>query len=141
MVRNLTPGGVGPGDTDAPRKWPKNPEDAVVNDMDTGALINELSKLAILPGKLDLTPDEQKACQKNPDSLIWTLHGKESPHRIQNGTYRGTQLALTKTYDLIEQRYLHRTFLLIYYSFFALRRWLICWTVICPSWMWPRSNL
>jgi hypothetical protein len=127
MVRNFTPAGVGPGDTDAPRKWPKNPEDAVVNDMDTGALVNELAKLAILPGKLDLNPDEQKACKKNPDSLIWTLHGKEPLPRIQKGTYRGTQLALAKTYDLIEQRYLHRTFLLILYFFFlAPRRWLIC---------------
>ncbi|KAJ6043364.1 hypothetical protein N7460_004719 [Penicillium canescens] len=105
MVRNLTPVGVGPGDTDAPRKWPKNPEDAVVNDMDSGALINELAKLAILPGKLDLTPDEQEACKENPDSLIWTLRRKEPLPRIQKGTYRGTQLALTKLYDLIEQRY------------------------------------
>jgi hypothetical protein len=121
MVRNLTPVGVGPGDTDAPRKWPKNPEDAVVNDMDTGALINELAKLAILPGKLDLNPDEQRAGKENPDSLIWTLHGKEQLPRIQNGTYRGTQLALAKTYDLIEQRYLHRTFpLILYFIFFWL---------------------
>jgi hypothetical protein len=110
MVRNLTPGGVAPGDIDAPRKWPKNPEDAVVNDMDSGALINELAKLAILPGKLDLTPDEQEACKKNPDSLIWTLRRKQPLPRIQKGTYRGTQLALTKLYDLIEQRYLHQPF-------------------------------
>lgn len=106
MVRNLTPTDAIPGETNAPIKWPKNPHEVPLNDMDTGALINELADLNLLPEKIDLTPDEKETCAKSPESLMWTLSEKVEPKPIEKGTYRGTKLALTKVYDLVEQRYL-----------------------------------
>ncbi|KAJ5530587.1 hypothetical protein N7527_003980 [Penicillium freii] len=105
MVRNLAAVG-GPGDTATSSKWPKNPEDAVLNDMDTGALVNELASLRLLPKKVDLTPHQQKAWATNPGVLTCAAVEPKEPVRIQEGTYRGTQLALTKVYDLIEQQYM-----------------------------------
>jgi hypothetical protein len=104
MVSNQTAAGVGLDDTDTPTKWPKNPEDAVVNEMDTGALINELETLDIVPKNISLNSQEQKVIQKNPEKFMWALYEDVKPHRVQTGTYRGTQLALNKVYDLVEQR-------------------------------------
>ncbi|KAJ5908346.1 hypothetical protein N7495_001028 [Penicillium taxi] len=118
MVRNFSgPGAfiVGPGvsnvasdDAKNQTKWPKNPKDVVVNEIDTGALINEMAALHLLPGKLELPPREfipEKRVNQNPEGLIWALNENEEPPKIPEGTYRGTRLALTQVYDLIEQRY------------------------------------
>ncbi|KAJ5383001.1 hypothetical protein N7517_000912 [Penicillium concentricum] len=105
MVRNLT-AVDGPGDTSTSSKWPKNPEEVVLNDMDTGALINELASLQLLPKKVDLTPHQQAAWARNPGVLAYGAFEQKEPVRIEKGTYRGTQLALTKIYDLIEQQYM-----------------------------------
>lgn len=103
MVRNLA-AVDGRGDTATSTKWPKNPEDAVLNDMDTGALINELESLRLLPKKVDLTPLQQEARARTSGVLTRAAFEPKEPVRIQEGTYRGTQLALTKIYDLIEQQ-------------------------------------
>jgi hypothetical protein len=119
MVRNLTDVATMPGYIETPSKLesPENEEqeeqgepEPVLNEMDAGALVNELTNLNLMPKKVDLTPHEQEACTKNPESLIYTFSAKLEPERVPEGSYRGTQLALTKVYDLIEQRYLHRTF-------------------------------
>ncbi|KAJ5827690.1 hypothetical protein N7447_004453 [Penicillium robsamsonii] len=108
MVRNLT-AVDGPGDTAPPTKWPKNPEEVVLNDMDTGALINELADLRLLPKKVDVTPHQQEAWAKKSGVLASVAFESNQQVRIEEGTYRGTQLALTKVYDLIEQQYMSFT--------------------------------
>lgn len=137
MVRNFSATAAGPGEVEDSAKWPKNPKDVVSNDMDTGALVSELANLNLLPGKidLDLTHHEKKAAANNPETLIWALDEKEEPERIEEGTYRGTQLALAKVYDLIEQRYVHHSFC------FAPRLLLIWLTAMCHLWIWLRSTL
>lgn len=109
MVRvgSLIPG-VGSSDTDANRKWPKDPRNVVANGLDTGVFINELSHLKLLPWEIDLNEDEKKAFDQNPENISWRKQRDQRPDGIQKGTYRGTQLAMSKAYDLIEQRYLHR---------------------------------
>ncbi|PKY05176.1 putative lipoxygenase [Aspergillus campestris IBT 28561] len=89
MVRNLSALEAGPDNPDTPRKWPKDPREVVANDLDAGALVSELAKLNLLPKMTTLDPPQRKAFAMNPER-----------------TYRGTRLALTKVYDLIEQRYM-----------------------------------
>ncbi|KAJ5210103.1 lipoxygenase [Penicillium cf. griseofulvum] len=74
MVRNLTA---------TSSKWPKNPEEAVLDDMDTAGGLGE-----------------------KPRGLACAAFEQKEPVRIKEGTYRGIQLALTKVYDLIEQQYM-----------------------------------
>jgi hypothetical protein len=114
----LTPGVV-LGYPEAQEEWPRNPEDLAVSDIDTGVLINELSNIKLLPGKV-------KVLEQNPEILETKAYAKPPP--IEEGTYRGTQLALTKVYNLIEQRYLYRTISLP-------PRWLTSSTASVPSWM------
>ncbi|KAJ5084204.1 hypothetical protein NUU61_008783 [Penicillium alfredii] len=110
MVRTLSDAATMPGFIETPSKMADNPEDEspqddILNDIDTGVLLNELTNLSLMPKKVDLAPHEQAAGEKNPESLIWTFAEKFEPERLPEGTYRGTQLALTKVYDLIEQRF------------------------------------
>ncbi|GFG03218.1 hypothetical protein IFM61392_02692 [Aspergillus lentulus] len=91
----LTPGVV-LGYPDTQEKWPRNPEDLAYNDIDTGVLINELSNIKLLPGKV-------KVFEQNPEIPQTKAYAKPPP--IEEGTYRGTKLALTKIYNLIEQRF------------------------------------
>lgn len=129
----LTPGVV-LGYPEVQGKWPRDPEKLAVNNIDTGVLINELADIELLPKKLEsLSDGEKEDFEQNPENLHWKAY-EQGPSPIEEGTYRGTQLALTKIYDLIEQRYLNRTF-------FAPRRWLICSTALYPSWIQPISNL
>jgi hypothetical protein len=114
----LTPGVV-LGYPEVQEEWPRNPEDLAVSDIDTGVLINELSNIKLLPGKV-------KVLEQNPEILETKAYAKPPP--IEEGTYRGTQLALTKVYNLIEQRYLYRTISLP-------PRWLTSSTASVPSWM------
>ncbi|KAJ5824678.1 hypothetical protein N7447_007018 [Penicillium robsamsonii] len=100
----LTPGDVF-GYTDTKGKWPRDPQQLAVNGIDSGVFINELANIELLPGKLEsLSDGERKAFEKNPENLHWKAY-KQGPSLIEEGTYRGTQLALTKIYDLIEQRF------------------------------------
>lgn len=128
----LTPGVV-LGHTDVQGDWPRDPEKLPVNEIDNGVFINELANTDHLPGKLEpLSDAEKKAFAQNPENLHRKAY-EQGASPIEEGTYRGTQLALTKIYDLIEQRYLHSTFS-------AHRRWLICSAVLYPSWIQPTSS-
>lgn len=112
MVRNLSDVATLPGYIE-PSKLPTETEDddlgdedeeTPINDLDTGALVNELMHRDLMPKKVDLNPYEQKCAANNPESLIWKFSAVEEPESEQEVSYRGTQLALTKVYDLIEQR-------------------------------------
>ena len=113
MVRNLSDVATLPGYIEPPSKFPReteeedledDDEEPLVNDLDTGALVNELMRRDLMPKKVDLNPHEKKCAVNNPESLIWKFSAVEEPASEQEVSYRGTQLALTKVYDLIEQR-------------------------------------
>jgi hypothetical protein len=71
---------------------------------DTGVFLTELSNSNHLPARLALTPGEIKAVHKNPEALFAKAQAN-APETLEEGTYRGTQLALTKVYQLIEKSY------------------------------------
>ena len=102
----LNPGAV-LGQHDEKIVWPAHPEDLHIPLWDTGGFINEMAKLRILPGKLDkLTDGDKSELQQNPENLLEKAQAQE-PDSLREGTWRGTQLALTKIYELIEKRYGH----------------------------------
>lgn len=99
----LTPGAV-LGQIDEKTIWPADPEDLHIPVFDTGVFINELAKLEILPAKLlNVTDDEKLESKQNPEHLLVKAQ-EQAPGPLKEGTYRGTQLALTKVYELIEKR-------------------------------------
>ncbi|KAJ6191381.1 hypothetical protein N7519_001402 [Penicillium mononematosum] len=101
----LTPGVV-LGHPDVQGKWPRDPEQLAVNGIDSGVFINELANIELLPRSLkSLSDGEKKSFGQNPENLHWKAH-EQGPSPIREGTYRGTKLALTKAYDLIEQRFM-----------------------------------
>ena len=72
-----------------------------LNSIDTGVFINELTNLGLLPDKHEIVP-----FSLGPET---TAGGKTTeqapvPDTSQEVTYRGTQLALLKTYEIIEHR-------------------------------------
>ncbi|KAL4899963.1 hypothetical protein BDW74DRAFT_171206 [Aspergillus multicolor] len=100
----LSPG-ILPGATDVQEKLPRDPEKLVANDIDTAVLITELANCEYLPWKLEFSSDdEKKAFEENPENLHQKAY-EQGPPPFEEGTYRGTQLALTKIYDLIEKRF------------------------------------
>lgn len=110
-LTRMTPGVV-LGYPDVQGKWPRDPEQLSVNGIDSGVFINELANIELLPKRLKSFSDgEKKSFDQNPENLHWKAH-EQGPSPIHEGTYRGTKLALTKAYDLIEQRYLRRIFFL-----------------------------
>ncbi|OJJ00337.1 hypothetical protein ASPVEDRAFT_165036 [Aspergillus versicolor CBS 583.65] len=77
-----------------------------LNSIDTGVFINELTNLGLLPDKHEIVP-----FSLGPET---TAGGKTTeqapvPDTSQEVTYRGTQLALLKTYEIIEHR--HHSFM------------------------------
>lgn len=118
MVRNLSEVTTLPGYVEPSDKLPEGSEDEgsedevsepLVNDLDTGALVNELMRRDLMPRPVDdLTPHEKGCAANNPESLIWKFSAAvpetEEPGDGAECSYRGTQLLLTKVYDLIEQR-------------------------------------
>ncbi|KAL4875078.1 lipoxygenase [Aspergillus karnatakaensis] len=85
------------------------PEAPPLNCIDTGVYVNELTNLDMLPDtpKLDDKAD-RIAYMNNPESLAWRLNSGISnavPDTEQGVTYRGTQLALLKTYEIVEHRF------------------------------------
>ncbi|KAJ6133145.1 hypothetical protein N7471_008360 [Penicillium samsonianum] len=103
-LTRMTPGVV-LGYPDVQGKWPRDPEQLSVNGIDSGVFINELANIELLPKRLKSFSDgEKKSFDQNPENLHWKAH-EQGPSPIHEGTYRGTKLALTKAYDLIEQRF------------------------------------
>lgn len=101
-VTPLNPGAVS-GNADDEEKWPMEPENVTANGFDTGVFISELADIRRLPGKLESVNDDEKtAFAENPENLSQKAC-QQAPPSIEEGTYRGTQLALVKIYDLIEQ--------------------------------------
>jgi len=88
----------------------ENLKDNVLNDLDTGALVNQMTAMKMVPKPVDLTSHERKIAANNPETLIWTFAEKPMSETAPKGSYRGTQLAMTKVYDLIEKKYLYNTF-------------------------------
>lgn len=86
------------------REWPDDVEHVPLPFWDTGTFLTELVNLNRLPGKLDLNDEEREAAQRNPEALFSKAQAN-APKALQEGTYRGTQLALTKVYSLIESSY------------------------------------
>jgi hypothetical protein len=132
-MTRLTPGVV-LGHPEVQGKWPRDPEQLAVNGIDSGVFINELANIELLPRSLkSLSDGEKKSFGQNPENLHWKAH-EQGPSPIREGTYRGTKLALTKAYDLIEQRYLP-------HIYFHTRISLILSIASCRSWMWPILSL
>ena len=99
----LTPGAV-LGLSDEKTMWPAHPKDLRIPSFDTGVFINEMAKLEILPAKLrSVTDDDKLNFQKNPETLLVKAQA-QAPDSLREGTYSGTQRALTKIYELIERR-------------------------------------
>ena len=84
--------------------WPQNPEDVPIAMWDSGTFVMELINLHLSPEKLrltELTKSEQKTVNANPEALLAVA---QPPPCIKEGTYRGTQLAITKMYELVESK-------------------------------------
>lgn len=117
MVRNLSDVTTLPGYVEPPSKLPRGLEgkdlgdedpEPLLNDLDAGALVNELMRRDFMPGKVNLSSLDKKSATKNSKNLAWKFAAMASEKKEPgNGTvhsYRETQLVLTKLYDLIEQR-------------------------------------
>jgi hypothetical protein len=87
------------------REWPEQVEDCLVPVFDTGVFVTELSNDDLLPKRLEgLTQQDLDEAKKNPETLL-TKASEQAPDSLTEGTYRGTQLALTKVYDMIEKKW------------------------------------
>lgn len=87
------------------REWPLEVEKVPIPFWDTGVFVTELANLNKLPMKFEhLTDEEKAAAHQNPEALFQKAQDN-APEAISEGTYRGTQLALTKVYQLIEKSY------------------------------------
>ena len=100
---HLTPGAV-LGQDDGEGQWPDHPEDFHIPLFDTGVFLNELANLHLLPQKLGHDADSDKSeAPTHPEQLLKEAR-TQAPAQLAEGTWRGTKLALTKIYDLIEKR-------------------------------------
>ncbi|KAL8382988.1 hypothetical protein RB595_006657 [Gaeumannomyces hyphopodioides] len=89
-------------------EWPSDVEKVPIPFFDSGVFITELINNNMLPKKFSggLTDDEKAASRSNPESMLERAqHDKDAIKNLDQGTYRGTQLALTKAYNLIETKY------------------------------------
>lgn len=87
--------------------WPADVEKVPIPAFDTGVFVTELINEDLLPKKLaqPLTEEERSAVRDNPEVLLEKARQDNNrPDSLKEGTYRGTQLALTKVYDLIEKK-------------------------------------
>ncbi|KAL8298704.1 hypothetical protein RB597_007355 [Gaeumannomyces tritici] len=90
-------------------EWPSDVNKVPIPFFDSGVFITELINQKMLPKKLSdvLTDDEKTASRSNPESMLGRAHEERNAikNNISQGSYRGTQLALTKAYNLIETKY------------------------------------
>ncbi|CAK3739816.1 Linoleate 9S-lipoxygenase 2 [Lecanosticta acicola] len=104
----LTPGVLtGAADNPTPsddREWPEDVERVPIPFWDTGIFLTELVNTKQVPMSLDLSEDDRDALHTNPEALFHVAR-KNVPTILEEGTYRGTQLALTKVYQQIEKSY------------------------------------
>ena len=109
----LTPGaalGQAPPmvDKDGKEAWPNDVEDVPIPSWDSGVFVTELMNLKMLPPHIkvtELSDGEQEAIQANPETLVASgTVTQNAPEALREGTWRGTQLALTKYYDMIESK-------------------------------------
>ncbi|KXT03002.1 hypothetical protein AC578_701 [Pseudocercospora eumusae] len=86
------------------QQWPSNLKDVPIPALDTGVFLAELANINKLPSRPNYTDEERDAAHMNPESLFQKFQDIQiSP--IAEGTYRGTQLALTKIWQQIESSY------------------------------------
>ena len=84
--------------------WPQDPADVPMAMWDSGVFITELINLHLSPKKIQITElgeQEQEDFNANPEALLAIV---SVPPQLKEGTYRGTQLALTKMYELVESK-------------------------------------
>lgn len=94
-----------PKETEFVPEWPAKVQDCLVPVFDTGVFVTELAKNDLLPKKLTgLTEQDLEDAKRNPETLLQKAN-EQAPDQLSEGTYRGTQLALTKVYDIIEKKY------------------------------------
>ncbi|CAJ2512930.1 Uu.00g010490.m01.CDS01 [Anthostomella pinea] len=104
----LTPGLAVGATLDDEKQWPMDVNEVPIPVFDTGVFITELINNDMLPKMFEnpLTEDEKSSLQDNPEVLL--ERAKNDANRadqLLEGTYCGTQLALTKIYDLIKKKY------------------------------------
>ena len=86
-------------------EWPEKVNDWPIPLLDTGVFISELANEDNLPQKLKgVSQDDVDKLHKTPDTLLFKAKKQQLPS-LSEGTYRGTPLALTKIYDLVEKKY------------------------------------
>ena len=77
---------------------PSTVDQVHLKEWDKGVFASELSNLLIFPRRVSLS----NAVDNNPESLI---PPNNVPPPISEGTFHGTQLALTELFNRIENRY------------------------------------
>ncbi|MCJ1283228.1 hypothetical protein MMC26_002556 [Xylographa opegraphella] len=85
--------------------WPEDPAEVPMAMWDSGVFITELINLNLSPKKIQIAKlgeREQEDFNANPEALLAIV---SVPPQLKEGTYRGTQLALTKMYELVESNY------------------------------------
>ncbi|SMQ45257.1 unnamed protein product [Zymoseptoria tritici ST99CH_1A5] len=90
--------------SDEKKNWPLDVAKVPIPFWDTGVFLTELSNLNHLPAKMSLTSEDRETLRHNPEALFAKADAN-APDKLKEGTVRGTQLALTKVYQLIEKSY------------------------------------
>lgn len=89
--------------TEEEKEWPDDVEKVPLPVWDTGVFNTELLNLGLTPQRFtDFTVEDREQLHKNPETLLFKAQA-EAPPAIHEGTWRGSQLALTKIYQMIEQ--------------------------------------
>lgn len=83
--------------------WPSEVEKVPIAAWDSGVFVTELINLSMVPKKIELSTREREALNANPESLLGKAESVKPP-RIEEGTFRGSQLAITKIYEIIEAK-------------------------------------
>lgn len=81
------------------KELPAAIEHFIFREWDKGVYATELVKKSLFPESLSA----HNATDNNPESLVPST---VAPEPLDKGTFHGTALALTETFDRIEQRWL-----------------------------------
>ncbi|EME46536.1 hypothetical protein DOTSEDRAFT_61160 [Dothistroma septosporum NZE10] len=85
-------------------RWPTDPEHFSLPIWDTAVLLEELGHNMALPAVIELLDQDRDALLSNPEVLVGRAQNY-APPQLEQGTFRGTRLALTKIYQLIERSF------------------------------------